>query len=124
MVRIESRSVHGRGISAQAKSVLHAAVSYAERTKETAVHNMLLADFCTLCGLDVDTSRQRVVQLMTQAGRAVVSVEVADATRGRKQVVATGSWPVFLSILVTNTHISFEVCRYAWDEMDFGPQQS
>lgn len=121
MVRVESRSLHGRGISVQAMNVVHAAVSYAERRKETPLHSILLADFCNLSGLDAGSSPQQVMKLMAQAQRAVVSVKIVDATgSGRQQKLASGSWPVFLSLMVTNTHVSFEICRYMWDEIEVG----
>lgn len=118
MIRTTSRKLHASGLSPQAKTVLDAAVRYAEKSKQIRFHSMLIADFCSFSGLDVDTSARQVINLMAQVRRAVCSLKVVDTTGSSKKEVITGSCPVFVSILVTKTHVSFEVCRYMWDEID------
>lgn len=96
---------------------MNAAVKYAEESKQTRLHSMLIADFCNFSGLDVNTSVSQVINLMKQARRAILSVEVVDVTGSIKKEVTSGSWPVFSFISITKTHISFEVCCNMWDEI-------
>lgn len=94
-----------------------AAVTYAKKSKHTRLHTMLIADFCSFAGLDIDTPVRQVINLMGQARKAVCSLKVVETMGVRKKEVITGSCPIFLQILITETHISFEVCRYMWDEI-------
>lgn len=118
MIRTTSRKLHASGISPEAKTVLDAVVKYAEKSKKTRLHSLLIADFCSFSGLDIDTSMRQVINLMAQARRAICSLKVVDTTGSKKKEVITGSCPVLVSISITNTHVSFEVCRYMWDEID------
>jgi len=117
MIRTTLRKLHLSGISPQAKAVLAAAVTYAKKSKHTRLHTMLIADFCSFAGLDIDTPVRQVINLMGQARKAVCSLKVVETMGVRKKEVITGSCPIFLQILITETHISFEVCRYMWDEI-------
>lgn len=105
------------GISPQAKTVMNAAVKYAEQNKQTHLHSMLIADFCNFSGLDVNTPVLQVLELMKQARSAILSVSVVDVISSQKKEVTSGSWPVFSFISITKTHISFEVCHYMWDKI-------
>ncbi|MGX9696680.1 hypothetical protein ACWYXK_06805 [Janthinobacterium lividum] len=118
MDRTTSRRLHTSGMSLKAKDVLDAVIKYAEENKKTRCHSMLIGEFCNFSGLDADTPVREVVNLMTQTRKAVVSVKVINTTSSGKKEVAAGSSPVFSSILITKTHVSFEVCRYMWDEFE------
>lgn len=76
---------------------------------------MLIADFFSFVGLNIDTPVRQVINLMGQARKAVCSLEVIETTGRSKKEVITDSCPIFLQNLITETHISFEVCRYMWD---------
>lgn len=118
MTRTRSRKLHASGISRQAKAVLDAVVKYAEKNKQIRLHSILIGDFCSLSGLDVDTPTRQVINLMGEAQRAVCSLKVVDTTGFRKKEVIAGSCPILEFILITETHVSFEVCRYMWDELE------
>lgn len=118
MIRTTLRKPHLSGILPQAKAVLVAAVKYAEKSKQTRLHTMLIADFCSFVGLDIDTPMRQVINLMALVRKAVCSLKVVETMGPSKKEVITASFPIFLQILITETHISFEVCRYMWDEID------
>lgn len=120
MARITSHRLHAPRISQQAKAILDATVKFAENSKHIRLHNMLISDFCNLSGLDVETPIQHVKILITEARRAVFSVKVVEVTKERKKEVLYGSWPIFSFVSMTKTHVSFEVCRYMRDDLNFG----
>lgn len=105
------------GMSDDAKQSIHAAVAYAEKNPETRVHKMSLADFCRLVKLPECTPRQKIVSIMSETRRATASVRIVDTSFKPKKLMLSGSWPIFLSVFITATHVSFEVSRYMWQEV-------
>lgn len=116
-MKITSQYLHMPGMSDDAKKGLHAAVAYAEKNPETRVHMMSLADFCRLAKLPEATPREKIVSIMSETRRATASVRVVESSCKPKKLLLSGSWPVFLSVFITATHVSFEVSRYMWQKV-------
>lgn len=118
MVKIFTRSLHVPGMTQDERRVLDTVVAYAEANKERRVHDMPLTEFSDIAKLPADTNRREVIRIMSKIRRATVSVKVEHESHAEKCEVLAGGWPVFLSILVTGTNISFEVCSYMWEDIE------
>lgn len=117
-MKITSMYHYMPGMSEQAKSTVHATVAYAEQNKHTRVHSMSLAEFCDLANLPRETTRTQVVSILSETRRATMAVRIIDKSAAGQKELLNGSWPIFLSILVTGSHVSFEVCPYTWKDFD------
>ena len=122
-MKITSQYLHTPKMSPDAKRIVQAAVAYAEQNKDTCVHHMPLAEFLNLATLPEETTLAQVISVLSETRRATASIRILDqSSRGKKQLLS-GSWPVFLSVLVTSSHVSFEVCPYMWEPVSVGSSE-
>lgn len=111
------RRLHTSGISAKAKAVVNAVIKYAETNKHLRTHKIPISEFCIFTGLEKDMPTCQVVDLMVRARKVLVSLKVVASAGAKKKEILTGSAPVFDFILITESYVSFEVCRYLWDDI-------
>jgi hypothetical protein len=120
IMKITSQSLHTPKMSSDAKRLVQAAVAYAEQKKDTCVHHLPFAEFLTLATLPEETTLAQVISVLSETRRATASIRIVDqSSRGKKQLLS-GSWPVFLSVFVTDSHVSFEVCPRMWEPVSAG----
>ena len=113
-MKVSTFSLHTRGLASDVVQTVKAIVAYAEQHKERRAHCMALSEFCSVAGLPLDTTRAQVIKIMSRARKAIASIRVVEVSTPRRRELLAGSWPVFDSIVVTHTQISFEVCPYMW----------
>lgn len=100
------------GMSDEAQRATLAAVAYATRTEQKRMHEMTFTDFCDLVKLPVQSDRRQLIAIMLEMRRATgysANVEDRGAVNYRRP---DGSWPVFTSVAVSHTHVSFTVYPY------------
>lgn len=108
-------SLNMEGMSDEARRATLAAVAYAKRTEQKRMHEMTFREFCDLIELPGQADRRQLISLLSEMRRATgssVTVSNSGETNYRR---SNGSWPVFISVSVSHTHISFEVCPYMWE---------
>jgi hypothetical protein len=109
-------TLHLSGLPPRAIRTVKAAVAYAEKHKARREQNMPFHEFYTMAGLPTTTTRAELVSLMSRTRRAIASIRIIDDTEQKKELLA-GSWPVFEGNFITNTHISFQICPYMWQDL-------
>lgn len=123
IMKITSQYLHTPKMSSDAKRIVQAAVAYAEQNKARCAHHMPFAEFLTLATLPEDTTLAQVISVLSETRRATASIRIVDhSSRGKKQLLS-GSWPVFLSVFVTSSHVSFEVCPHMWEPVSVGSSE-
>jgi len=117
-MKIISKYLYMSGMSYNAESTVHAAVAYAEQNKNTPVHNFSLSEFLNLANLHKETTRAQVTSILAETRRATMVIRVTEnSTTGKKEIL-NGSWPMFVFFLITDSHVSFEVCPFTWEDFD------
>ena len=105
-------------MSHDAESTVYAVMAYAEENKNTPVHRMSLAEFGDLANLLEQTIRNQIISIFAESRRATMAVRVFEYSSSGKKESPSGSWPIFLFVLVTNTDVSIEVCPHTWADLD------
>jgi hypothetical protein len=117
-MKVVTKHLYMSGMSYNAESTVQAAVAYAEKNKDTAVHNLSLSEFLTLTNLPKETTRTQVVSILAETRRATMTIRVTENSAIGKKELLSGSWAMFIFILITDSHVSFEVCPYSWEDFD------
>lgn len=102
------------GMSDEAQRATLAAVAYATRTEQKRMHEMTFEEFYDLIGLPGQPDRRQLISLLSEMRRATASGDAADSRGETNHRRSNGSWPVFIAVAVSHTHVSFEVCPYMW----------
>lgn len=118
MNKITLRRLLTAGISSKEKAVVNAVIEYAEKNKHLRTHKIPISEFCIFAGLEKDMPTCHVVELMARARKVLVSLKVVASTGVQKKEILTGSAPVFNFILIAENCVSFEICRYLWDDIE------
>lgn len=103
------------GMSDEARRATLAVVAYAQRTEQKHMHKMTFGEFCDLIGLHSQPDRRQLISLMSEMRRATGSSFAVDNSGGTNYRRPYGSWPVFASVAVSHTHVSFEVWPHMWE---------
>jgi hypothetical protein len=113
-MKVSKFRVHTRGLGLVVMRTVKAVVAYAEQHKEQRAHYMDLSEFRKLAGLPSDMTSSQIVEVMARADKAIASLRVVEVSGRNKNLLLTGSWPVFDCIFIAHTHISFEICPKMW----------
>lgn len=108
-------SLNMEGMSDEAQRATLEAVAYATRTKQKRMHEMTFEEFYELIRLPGEPDRRQLISLLSEMRRATGSSVTVSKSRETNYRRSNGSWPVFISVAVSHTHVSFEVCPYMWE---------
>ncbi|RQZ59316.1 hypothetical protein [Burkholderia sp. Bp9004] len=108
MSKVISIEFDTKGLSPNALKVLKAAITIALRAVGVQRNHVAQADFYELAGLPATIGMPQLIRLFTEARNVTGFGEIKDAGSDDDDGLL-GSWPVFNSIFVTGTHISFGI---------------
>lgn len=100
------------GMSDEAQRATLAAAAYATRKEQKCMHEMTFGEFYDLIGLPGQPDRRHLISLLLEMRRATGSGVDVDSRGEENHRRPNGSWPVFISVALSHTHVSFKVCPY------------
>jgi hypothetical protein len=115
MAELVVRTFDVSSLSAQALSVMKAAVLYAEKNRQARTHTMSIDEFCRLAGLPsfcVDSFQS----LLREACGALAIVQAIDTSAPDKDDLPYCSWPVFDRVSLMGCDVTFGICNLSFDE--------
>ena len=117
-MKVISKYLYMSGMSYNAESTVHAVIAFAEQNKNRLVHNLSFSEFLNLANLHEETTRAQVTSILSETRRATMNIRVIEISAAGKREVLNGNWPMFVFFLITDSHVSFEICPYTWEDFD------
>lgn len=102
-------------ISDEAASAVSEVILYVQHNQQTRLHELSLLEFWRLIGLRGEPNRRNLIAIMLEMRSVVIASRESAPSAEANYERADGTWPVFLSVAVSHTHVSFEVSSAAFD---------